>query len=93
MTQDRNPRTIQDLNKGFKSWVRDDNENDFLDVYNDFDSRDQSADDDSQGDDEEGSSWVRHTRDDPRESFVTRDDEKVFFDEEEFTVEDSFQFM
>ena len=86
----RNPRTIPDLNKGFKSWVRDDNENDFLDVYNDFDSRDQSADDDSQGDDEEGSSWVHHTRDDPRESFVTRDDEKVFFDEEEFTVEDSF---
>ena len=35
----RNPRTISDLNKGFKSWVRDDNENDFLDVYNDFDSR------------------------------------------------------
>ena len=50
-----------------------------MDVYNDFDSRD-----------EEGSSWVHHTRDDPRESFVTRDDEKVFFDEEEFTVEDSF---
>ena len=66
-----------------------------MDVYNDFDSRDQSADDDSQGDDsqgddEEGSSWVHHTRDDPRESFVIRDDEKVFFDEEEFTVEDSF---
>ena len=48
-----------------------------MDVYNDFDFRDQSADDDSQGDDEEGSSWVHHTRDDPRESFVTRDNEKV----------------
>ena len=84
---------MQNLNKGFKSWVRDDNENDFLDVYNDFDSRDQSADDDSQGDDvDQGSSWVHHTRDDPRDSFATRDDEKVFFDanEEEFTVEDSF---
>ena len=50
----RNPRTISDLNEGFKSWVRDDNENDFLDVYNDFDFRDQSADDDSQGDESQG---------------------------------------
>lgn len=70
---------------GSKSWVGDDNENVFFeDVYNDFDSRDQSAD---EGDEGEGFSWV-HTCDDPREetvTFRTRDD-----DEEEFTVEDSF---
>ena len=64
-------------------------------MYNDFDSREQSADDASQGEDEsrEASSWV-HTRDDTPERFVTRDDEnemKVFVDtNEEFTVEDSF---